>query len=172
MIRTPRILVADLHRHVGETVSIAGWAQTLRLQRAVQFVIVRDHTGAVQVTHHRDGGPLEESLDGLSVAKANDATIHLLVTDVVMPGMGGGDLANQLGPLRPGMKFLFVSGYAGKTVLDHKVFDLETNFLQKPYTLKQLSQTIRGALNHAGSAGDHLPSDGVIADSSQTAGSI
>jgi hypothetical protein len=36
MIRTPRILVADLHRHVGDTVSIAGWAQTLRLQRAVR----------------------------------------------------------------------------------------------------------------------------------------
>ncbi len=52
MIRT---LVADLHRHVGETVTIAGWAQTLRLQRALQFVIVRDHTGAVQVTHRRDG---------------------------------------------------------------------------------------------------------------------
>ena len=114
----------------------------------------------------------KDGLDALSVAKANDATIHLLVTDVVMPGMGGGDLANQLGPLRPGMKFLFVSGYAGKTVLDHKVFDLETNFLQKPYTLKQLSQKIRGALNHDGSAGDYLPSHGDASDSSQTAGGI
>ena len=45
------------------------------------------------------------------------------------------------------MKILFVSGYAGKTVLNHSVVDLETNFLQKPYTLKQLSSTIRNALN-------------------------
>jgi aspartyl/asparaginyl-tRNA synthetase len=86
MIRTPRILVADLHRHVGETVSIAGWAQTLRLQRAVQFVIVRDHTGAVQVTHHRDGGPLEESLDGLSVESAVRVTGRVVANPVVTLG--------------------------------------------------------------------------------------
>lgn len=42
---------------------------------------------------------------------------------------------------------LFVSGYAGKTVLDHKVVNLEKNFLQKPYTLKQLSAKVRAALD-------------------------
>ena len=65
-----------------------------------------------------------------------------------MPNMSGGQMAMELTHLRPGVKLLFVSGYAGKTVLDHKVFDLETNFLQKPYTLKQLSGKIRVALNH------------------------
>jgi FixJ family two-component response regulator len=73
----------------------------------------------------------------------------LLVTDVVMPNMSGGELARELAQLRPGMKYLFVSGYAGKTVLDHKVVDLNTNFLQKPYTLKQFGLKIRSALNHA-----------------------
>jgi aspartyl-tRNA synthetase len=86
MIRTPRILVADLHSHVGETVSIAGWAQTLRLQRAVQFVIVRDHTGAVQVTHRRDGTALEESLDGLSVESAVRVTGRVVANPVVTLG--------------------------------------------------------------------------------------
>ena len=86
MIRTPRILVADLHRHVGETVSIAGWAQTLRLQRAVQFVIVRDHTGAVQVTHRRDGTALEESLEGLSVESAVRVTGRVVANPVVTLG--------------------------------------------------------------------------------------
>jgi hypothetical protein len=52
-----------------------------------------------------------------------------------------------LAQLRPDTKFLFVSGYAGRTVLDRKVVDLETNFLQKPYSLKQLSQKIRSALD-------------------------
>jgi len=60
--------------------------------------------------------------------------------------MSGGQMAKQLTGLRPEARLLFVSGYAGKTVLDHKVFDLETNFLQKPYTLKQLSSKIRQAL--------------------------
>jgi len=86
MIRTPRILVADLHSHVGETVSIAGWAQTLRLQRAVQFVIVRDHTGAVQITHRRDGTALEESLEGLSVESAVRVTGRVVANPVVTLG--------------------------------------------------------------------------------------
>ena len=86
MIRTRRILVADLHRHVGETVSIAGWAQTLRLQRAVQFVIVRDHTGAVQITHRRDGTALEETLEGLSVESAVRVTGRVVANPVVTLG--------------------------------------------------------------------------------------
>jgi aspartyl-tRNA synthetase len=83
MIRT---LVADLHSHVGETVSIAGWAQTLRLQRAIQFVIVRDHTGAVQVTHRRDGSLLEESLEGLSVESAIRVTGRVVANPAVTLG--------------------------------------------------------------------------------------
>jgi len=86
MIHTPRILAADLHRHVGETVSIAGWAQTLRLQRAVQFVIVRDHTGAVQVTHRRDGTRLEQRLEGLSVESAVRVTGRVVANPVVTLG--------------------------------------------------------------------------------------
>jgi two-component system cell cycle sensor histidine kinase/response regulator CckA len=88
-----------------------------------------------------------DGLDALAVAGRQDATIHLVVSDVVMPNMSGGELAKKLAPLRPDLKFLFVSGYAGKTVLDHNVVNLEKNFLQKPYTLRQLSTMIRGALN-------------------------
>jgi two-component system cell cycle sensor histidine kinase/response regulator CckA len=89
----------------------------------------------------------KDGVDAMTVSKEHSSTIHLLVTDVVMPNMSGGQLATELAQLRPETKLLFVSGYAGKTVLDHKVADLETNFLQKPYTLKQLSLKIRAALN-------------------------
>jgi PAS domain S-box len=98
-----------------------------------------------------------EATDGrhaLSVAQQYHSRIHLLVTDVVMPNLSGGELARELANLRPHLKLLFVSGYAGKTVLDHKVVDLETNFLQKPYSLKQLSLKIRAALQATNSAGD------------------
>jgi len=88
----------------------------------------------------------KDGVDALSVARDFRAPIHLVVTDVVMPNMSGGTLANELSLLRPEAKWLFVSGYAGKTVLDHKVFDLETNFLQKPYSLKQFSSKVRVAL--------------------------
>ena len=94
----------------------------------------------------------EDGLAALASAKKHTGTIDLLVTDVVMPNMSGGELAKEFAQVRPGAKFLFVSGYPGKTILDHKVVDLETNFLQKPYTLKQLSLKIRAALGHSAGA--------------------
>jgi len=90
-----------------------------------------------------------DGLEALAVAQNHPAKIDLVVTDVVMPNMSGGELAKEIGRRRPDVKFLFVSGYAGKTVLDHKVVDLEMNFLQKPYTLKQFSTKVRAALNGA-----------------------
>lgn len=92
-----------------------------------------------------------DGLDALSLVREHNP-IHVLVTDVVMPRMSGGTLAKEIGRLRPDTQFLFVSGYAGKTILDHKVVDLETNFLQKPYTLKQLSSKIRKTLDSANAA--------------------
>jgi two-component system cell cycle sensor histidine kinase/response regulator CckA len=89
----------------------------------------------------------KDGLDALAMATSYESNIHLAVTDVVMPNMSGGQLAKELATLRPATKVLFVSGYAGKTVLNHEVFDLETNFLQKPYSLRQLSGKIRGALD-------------------------
>jgi two-component system cell cycle sensor histidine kinase/response regulator CckA len=87
-----------------------------------------------------------DGLDALVVARNHRSTIHLVLSDVVMPNMSGGELAKELAQLRPDAKLLFVSGYAGKTVLEHNVVDIETNFLQKPYTLKQLSLKVRSAL--------------------------
>jgi PAS domain S-box-containing protein len=91
-------------------------------------------------------------LDALSVTKSHESPIQLAITDVVMPHMSGGQLAKELETLRPEMRVLFVSGYAGQTVLDHKVIDLESNFLQKPFTLTQLASKVRTTLDHAHNA--------------------
>ncbi len=93
-----------------------------------------------------------DGLDAVAMVKAYQKPIHLVVTDVVMPNMSGGQLAKELEQLRPNSALLFVSGYPGKTVLDHQVFDLETNFLQKPYTLKQLSRKVRACLDKKAAA--------------------
>jgi len=124
-----------------ETVLLVEDEQAVRRATA-EFLTLQGYT----VLEAKDG------VHALSVAKNHGSTIHLLISDVVMPNMSGGQLAKELSQLRPGTKLLFVSGYAGKTVLDHKVVDLETNFLQKPYTLKQLSTKIRTALNPLPSA--------------------
>jgi two-component system, cell cycle sensor histidine kinase and response regulator CckA len=134
------------------------------------IVLVEDEPAVRRATAEfltRQGyGVLEakDGLDALAVVKNHSGDIHLVITDVVMPNLSGGQLATELSQLRPDVKLLFVSGYAGQTVLDHKVFDLETNFLQKPFTLKQLSHKIRIALgspaeskSSAGSASLYLP---------------
>src|SRR5262249_34694575 len=83
----------------------------------------------------------------LAAAQKRGDKIDLLITDVVMPNLSGGELGKELRNLRPDIKILFVSGYAGQTVLDHNVVNLETNFLQKPYSLKQLAQRVRALLD-------------------------
>ncbi|MGH3294677.1 MAG: aspartate--tRNA(Asn) ligase [Trebonia sp.] len=83
MIRTP---IASLHARVGDIVTIAGWAQALRLQRAMQFIIVRDHTGTVQVTHRRDGTALESALEGLTAESAVRITGRVQANPVVSLG--------------------------------------------------------------------------------------
>ena len=83
MIRVP---VAGLREHAGETVTIAGWVHTLRLQRAMQFVLVRDHTGIVQVTHRRDGSALEAQLDQLTAESAVRVTGRVTGNPVVSLG--------------------------------------------------------------------------------------
>jgi two-component system, cell cycle sensor histidine kinase and response regulator CckA len=119
-----------------ETVLLVEDEQAVRRATA-EFLVLQGYT----VLEAKDG------VDALSAANKYPSTIHLVVTDVVMPNMSGGQLAKELVQLRPDAKLLFLSGYAGKTILDHKVVDLETNFLHKPYTLKQLSLKIRAALD-------------------------
>lgn len=96
-------------------------------------------------------------LDALSVVEDQSLHIDLVVSDVVMPNMSGGEMAKELARMRPDVRLLFVSGYAGATVLDHRAFDLEANFLEKPYTLKQLSTKIRQVLQQSAAPATGAP---------------
>jgi two-component system cell cycle sensor histidine kinase/response regulator CckA len=73
--------------------------------------------------------------------------IHLLLTDVVLPQMGGKELADQLKIFRPGIKVLYTSGYTDYAIVHHGVLNSGTHFLQKPFSLKTLSQKVREALD-------------------------
>jgi PAS domain S-box-containing protein len=73
--------------------------------------------------------------------------IHLLLTDVVLPQMSGKELADQLKTFRPDLKVLYTSGYTDFAVVHHGVLNSGTHFLQKPFSLKTLSQKVREALD-------------------------
>jgi len=84
----------------------------------------------------------------LEIAAAYEGTIHLLLTDVVMPGMGGGRLANALTERRPGIRVLYMSGYPDDAIVRHGILDANAAFIQKPFSLDGLSKKIRDVLDH------------------------
>lgn len=79
--------------------------------------------------------------------------IHLLLTDVVMPGMRGGELARLLRAAHPGMKVVFLSGYAEADAAEGAVRDGATAFLQKPIGAAALTRAVRGLLDGAAATG-------------------
>ena len=95
--------------------------------------------------------------EGLRVARDYAGHIDLLITDVVMPHMGGPKLAEQLAAERPQMKVLFLSGYAASTISQHGAMDLSARFLQKPFTLKSLAGTIWAILRSTPNLEGPLP---------------
>jgi len=87
--------------------------------------------------------------DALLRAKDFEETIHLLLTDVVMPEMSGPELAHQLTLHRPGIKVIFASGYTDDAIARQGILDSTVAFLQKPYRPKALARKIREVLRDA-----------------------
>ena len=87
--------------------------------------------------------------DAIAVAREHGAPIGLLLTDVMMPGMNGAELATQLVLMYPDMKVLFTSGYTDDTIVHRGVLDDGVSFIAKPYSLSGLSKKIREVLEGA-----------------------
>ena len=83
---------------------------------------------------------------GLAAATAHDGKIDLVITDVVMPGMGGRELVKQLTQSRRGIKVLYLSGYTEDAIVSDGSIEKGTAFLQKPFTLQNLSRKVREVL--------------------------
>jgi two-component system cell cycle sensor histidine kinase/response regulator CckA len=91
--------------------------------------------------------PARQGDEALDIARRTEAAIHLMISDVVMPGISGRELANQLSQLRPQTKVLFLSGYTEDAIVHHGVLDPGTAFLQKPFTLDALAFKVREVLD-------------------------
>jgi two-component system cell cycle sensor histidine kinase/response regulator CckA len=83
---------------------------------------------------------------GLRVADEYAGDIDLVITDVVMPGMNGRELAKRLAGSRPSMRVLYLSGYTEEAIIHEGAMEPGTAFLQKPFTLQVLSRKVREVL--------------------------
>ncbi len=148
-IHLPRVDGTTSQLHVASTAAMSvGGAETV--------LLVEDQEEVRTLTHKilkargyevllAAGGP-----EALSVAAQHGSAIHLLVTDVVMPGMSGGELSRQLSLAQPAMKVLFISGHPDSSILHDGELDPSVAFLQKPFSAHELARRVREVLDTPG----------------------
>jgi CheY-like chemotaxis protein len=113
------------------------------------ILLVEDEKGVRELAReylHTCGYKVIEAEDGhtaLELAAMHAGTIHLLMTDVVMPGISGRELAERVKTLRPGTKVLFMSGYTDQSVVRHGILETDAVLLQKPFTMATLALKLR-----------------------------
>ena len=109
--------------------------------------MVRGLTRRILAMHGYTVLEARHGADALEVAARHAGPIHLLLTDVVMPQMGGRLLADRLAVTRPQMRVLFMSGYIDDAVTRHGILETETAFLPKPFTPDGLARKVREVLD-------------------------
>jgi len=116
------------------------------------ILLVEDEKGVRELAREyleMSGYTVIEAEDGhtaLELAAMHSGTIHLLMTDVVMPGISGRELADRVKRIRPKIRVLYMSGYTDQAVVHHGILDMDAVLLQKPFTMATLSSKLREIL--------------------------
>ncbi len=117
------------------------------------ILLVEDEDGVRALARHilRNCGytvvEAQEGAEALRLAGEHRGRFDLLVTDVVMPRMGGREVAQRVSELHPGAKVLFLSGYTDDAVVRHGILEADVSFLQKPFTPASLAAKVREVLD-------------------------
>jgi len=98
----------------------------------------------------KQGYRVIEAADGavaMQIAVAHEGIIHLLLTDVIMPGMNGRELAQRISEIRPNVKILYMSGYTENVIGHNGTLEAGVRLLQKPFNLRDLKSKVREVLD-------------------------
>ena len=88
--------------------------------------------------------------EAVDLCSRRQGTIHLMLTDMVMPGMNGVELSKRLAPIKPGMKVLYMSGYTADAIVHQGILDPGIAFIHKPFTMDSLARKVREVLGPGG----------------------
>lgn len=115
-------------------------------------LLVEDEKGVRELTREyleTSGYTVLEAIDGhsaLDAARMHNGPIHVLITDVVMPGLSGRDLGEEIAKLRPSIKVLYMSGYTDQSAFRNGILDKGSELLQKPFGMSTLASKVREVL--------------------------
>ncbi len=143
----------------GDAAPIAGSVPAESRGGRETVLVVEDDPGVRDVTRRmleRFGYAVLEAPsveDAMLVARSHRGPIPLLLTDVVMPGLSGPELATLLLQVRPEMRVLYMSGYTDDAIVRHGVLDEGVAFIEKPFTPEQLALMVRKVLDGAKRSG-------------------
>ena len=146
-----------LPRHVCEETALAAVAAPTKSPHGTETVLLVEDEKSIRITTRlflEDLGytvlVAEAPSQALRLVAEHPGEIHLLITDVVMPGMSGRELANRLLALRPSIKRLFISGFTADVIAQRGILDDGMNFLSKPFGRDVLARKAREVLEEKG----------------------
>ncbi|MFN3652135.1 MAG: response regulator [Armatimonadota bacterium] len=151
-IYLPRVDAADGGEETGRRTAAAGGVETI--------LLVEDEPSVRQLVNtllQSQGYTVLEATnpgDALRICERYTGTIHLLLTDVVMPGMSGRELHEHLRQAYPPLRVLFMSGYMDDAVLRHGVLTDDADFIQKPFAAASLAGKLREVLDRPDAPGN------------------
>ncbi len=140
---------------VGESMAqVAAPAQLQKVEPGTETILlVEDEANLRYLARQyleKQGYKVIEAADGavaVQIAVAHEAVIHLLLTDVIMPGMNGRELAQRISEIRPNVKILYMSGYTENVIGHNGMLEPGVRLLQKPFNLRDLKNMVREVLD-------------------------
>ncbi|MHB8879227.1 MAG: ATP-binding protein, partial [Myxococcaceae bacterium] len=143
-----------LPRELGEVVANSRTQRAVTRATGDETILVVEDESAVRLLAKRileaAGYKVLMAANGgeaLLICEQDPGEVHLLLTDVVMPEMGGRQLAERLAKVRPRLRVLYMSGYTDNAIVHHGVLDTGTHFIAKPFGAAELTVKVREVLD-------------------------